>query len=98
MPPVRLSASEDPVNVVAAPVLVTLYPFVPAVTAPKLTEKPLVLISITPLLDVALVAVHEAKTVAFAIAPLSTVNISEPRPKSVIVSVPPLRMNLSSPS
>ena len=50
VPPVRISSKAEPVRVAAAPVLLTVKPLVPVVSADKLTAKPEVLIVAVPLL------------------------------------------------
>ena len=64
VPPVSVSANFEPVRVVAAPVLLTLYPSVPPVTAARFTAKPLVVSVAVPVLVVPVVAVHAAVTVS----------------------------------
>ena len=98
-PPVRVSARTEPVSLVAAPILVMLYPLIPA-TAARLTAKPrVVMFAVLELLYVCAVAVHAAVTVAFAVAPKATVSTSAPPwPKSVIVSAPDATMKVSIPN
>ena len=99
VPPVIESAFDEPVKVVAAPVLITLKPFVLAVARLKLTAKAEVDRLTVPLLVVVTPAVQVAPTVALAIAEALTFNISlPPVPKSPMLSVPASTTKVSTPA
>ena len=97
-PPASESAFAEPMSVVAAPLLVTLNPEVPAVTADRFTACPFVLKLAVPELLLADVAAQATVTVAFAVAPELTLSTSRPSPRSLIESTPAEMSKMSAPS
>ena len=96
IPPIKLSAFLLPVNVVAAPVLVTVYPIVP-VAAVRDTLLPLLDKLAVPALLVAAVAVNAVATIALRVAFELTTRLS-PFDKSVMLSVPASIVKVSLPA
>ena len=93
-----VSLRADPTRV--TPVGLVLYivqPLLPPAEA-KLTLYPFALINGRPLLIVELVAVKLPYAVAHTIAPEETFRISAPLPRSVMVLVPEVILNVSAPA
>ena len=98
LPPVNVSALAEPTSVTAfpLPLLVSVQPEAP-VAELTLRLNPRAVIDAVPALLVDAVAVQTPAADALAVAPADTTRMSEPSPRSEIVSVPESTLKVSLP-